>query len=885
MKLRIFPLILVLLSTLVGCQDGAPTNPSPEGPGPSPELELSQVDDSDDGYRGLTALMTGTASLKGAVVNEPGYTDSPTSITQAATIGELVLLRLSAVMSDGSTPKVYTDVRGPGGAYSSMSFNANGTNNYKALYVLRNEDLSLRLHNRTSYSGALHNPAAIFTYSYETRSIQDSAEPNDDGNPVTITDRTMGANVNVGSTANRSFYYYTSTKKDIEDWYKTDLTAGRTYRFRVSSFSPRYGTWSYTIKLFNSAGTQLGATVTVPQTATIGDIITSPVASTGTYYLQIKGTPGKVAFSSNVFYSAYSVTPCEVPVVNTTTGLTFTPAPGVTTTCPGISGQWGYSTPAPVASWTWNFGGGCIPNTSTELNPDVTYTTIPGTYNCTLTLTAPCGATYTAVKSYRVDCSWSQSYGRASTGGIDNEVTALDSAVDSAGNAWITGKFTGLDVRFPREEGYGDVITLNSGGSGTLPRGFLMKIAPNGTVLWSGPLASESATGESTGEAIVIDASDNPWVTGNFTDSLDFDPGSGVSMLTSAGDYDAFLVQYGSDGAPGRPAVRWGGPGLDQSRQLIADSSWQLLLCGRFADTVDFDPGAGVVNRTALTGNNLYLLRLTTSGNLDALSTWGGENSTSLFRIGVSSTKLYAAGFFTGTTDFDPGAGVTEYTSLGTSDIYLTALNRSSLAYEWTATLGATTGGASQNLRGLAVNGLGAPRLVADIVGPVRLTYPGDDPITFGDGSVDILVVALASDGLYEWYGLADNLQNRTTATVEYSSYLDSLLIAGTYTSGSFGVPGNGSTSLTALDTRDAFLWRIGATTPNHYWARSMGSASTTRDQIRSIGIQPSGNKNIFISGTYRTSSSGLGGITLSGGNDGWTGFTSRLDRNAAWMP
>lgn len=884
MKLRIFPLILVVLGTVVGCQGNSPLAPGSEGEGIPPDIDLTNADDTDDGYRGLTALMTGTATLNGAVVTDPGYTDSPTSITQSAAIGELVLMRLSAVMSDASTPQVYTDVRGPGGAYSSMKFAANGANNYKALYVLRNEDLSLRLHNRTNYTGTLHGPAATFNYNYETRPIQDSGEPNDDGNPVTITDRTLGVNVNVGVTATRSFYYYTSTKKDVEDWYKTTVTAGRTYRFRISSFNPRYGSWSYTLKLYNSAGTQVGATVTVPQTASIGDIICPPVQSTGTYYFQIKGTPGKTAFGSNVFYSSYTFTPCEVPVVNTTTGLIFTPDETLAY-CPTATGDWSYFTPAPVESWTWNFGGGCIPNTSTELNPEVTFTSTAGTYNCSLTLVSPCGATYVANKSYRVDCSWSRSYGRESLGGIDNEVLTNDIAVDPAGNAWVTGSFTGLDVRFPRDAGWGDVVMLSSGGSGTLPRGFLMKLAPEGDALWAGPLASDTAAGESSGESIVLDSLGNPWVAGYFRDSLDFDPTGGVTMLTSAGSTDAFLAQYGSDGASGRPAFSWGSTGTDMARRLLVDGSSQFLVGGRFGGTVDFDPGGATFNRTALTSNNLYLLRLTTAGVANGFSTWGGATSSSLSELGLSSTKIFTGGAFNGTVDFDPNAGIAERTSLGSADVYLNVLDRTTLDYLWVATLGPNSGGASQTVRGIAVNGSGAPRLVADIVGPVRLTPVVGDPVVFGDGSVDILVIALTNAGIYEWNALADNTITRTTTSVEYNSYLDSLLIAGTYTSGSFGVPGLTSTSLSALDSRDAFLWRIGATTAKHHWALSLGSASTTRDQISAIGIQPSGNRNIYVSGTYRTSSAGLNGVTLTGGMDGMTGFTTRLDRFGAYLP
>jgi hypothetical protein len=110
-------------------------------------------------------------------------------------------------------------------------------------------------------------------------------------------------------------------------------------------------------------------------------------------------------------------------------------------------------------------------------------------------------------------------------------------AIDSQGHILVSGTFGGQDANF--NPGSGQSLLSTAGGLATDT--YVGSFNSDGSLRWAcnigGPQASV------IGEAITADSSGNVLVTGGFSGTADFDPGSGVASLTASSlGYDIFAL-------------------------------------------------------------------------------------------------------------------------------------------------------------------------------------------------------------------------------------------------------------------------------------------------------------------------------------------------------
>ncbi|MBT6028817.1 MAG: T9SS type A sorting domain-containing protein [Crocinitomicaceae bacterium] len=133
----------------------------------------------------------------------------------------------------------------------------------------------------------------------------------------------------------------------------------------------------------------------------------------------------------------------------------------------------------------------------------------------------------------KFDASGAHQWAKSIGGGSNDLGLAIDA--DLAGNVYTTGYFFST-VDF--DPGAGSHF-LSSFGNNDV---FVSKIDALGNHIWA---KNMGGTGNDYGKGIVTDLNENVFTTGNFQGTADFEPGTEITNLTSAGSFDAFTVKLG----------------------------------------------------------------------------------------------------------------------------------------------------------------------------------------------------------------------------------------------------------------------------------------------------------------------------------------------------
>ncbi len=254
--------------------------------------------------------------------------------------------------------------------------------------------------------------------------------------------------------------------------------------------------------------------------------------------------------------------------------------------------------------------------------------------------------------------------------------------VDDAGNMYLTGEFAGT-VDFDPGPGVQNLTHTSS-----IFDGFVLKLDANGDFVWVQPIGG--GTSWSTwANAITVDDQGNVYTTGVFDGTMDFDPGPGVSNLSSYGSDDVFIQKLDANGD-----FVWaksvGGADLDDALSITLDASNNVLVSGSFLSVADFDPGPNNFNIFATLGDGGFVLKLDNNGDFvwakGILST-GGTTNLSHDILVDTLNNIFTLGTYTGSYDFDPGTGLHELNSAGGTDSYVLKLD-STGSFAWAGSIG-----------------------------------------------------------------------------------------------------------------------------------------------------------------------------------------------------
>ncbi len=195
---------------------------------------------------------------------------------------------------------------------------------------------------------------------------------------------------------------------------------------------------------------------------------------------------------------------------------------------------------------------------------------------------------------------WAKAMG--GTGASDYAI-GYSIAVDPSGNVYSTGRFIDTADFDPDST---STYNLTTGGN---VAAFISKLDASGNFVWAKTMGGTTSGNPAIGYSIAVDPLGNVYTTGNFSLTVDFDPGVGTFNLTG-NNYISKLDASGNF----IWAVTMGPSGVSVPNSIALDGSGNLYTTGHFLGTVDFDPGAGTYNLTSTgfssTSDDVFVLKL-----------------------------------------------------------------------------------------------------------------------------------------------------------------------------------------------------------------------------------------------------------------------------------
>ena len=447
--------------------------------------------------------------------------------------------------------------------------------------------------------------------------------------------------------------------------------------------------------------------------------------------------------------------------------------------------------------------------------------------------------------------------------GGTGEDDAYGIAVDSSGNAYVTGQTASTD--FPTTTGY----KTYQGGTYDA---FVSKISASGALEYSTYLGGNA---EDSGNAIAVDASGNAYVTGG-TRSTNFPPVSAYQS-SNQGGLDAFVTELSSSGGTLVFSTYLGGTGDDYGDGIAVDSTG-VYVVGGTASTNFPDTSTGF--QTTISGaSNGFVTKITPATPLVlAYSSYlGGGTGDYASGVAVASGQAYvtgstenANGTFPLKNPQQPNCGGTASGCSGNYDAFVTVVDPTklgALSLVYSSFLGGT--GVDQAY-GIAVDNSGDAYVTGFTQS--KTNFPVTSAAlqkTFGSGSQDAFVseINITSTGgtlVYSTYLGGSLSQTGTGIAVDTNK---NAYVTGQTNSTDF--PTVNPTQKTFGGGTDAFISEIasggGSLTFSTYLGGLNAENSATGAAIGAIAVDNAG-ANIYVAGNTAGGFPVTAGQTTYGG-------------------
>ena len=253
---------------------------------------------------------------------------------------------------------------------------------------------------------------------------------------------------------------------------------------------------------------------------------------------------------------------------------------------------------------------------------------------------------------------WGLGYGSFS---VDS---GKDLAIDNNGNIYLLGEFSDQADFDPGAE---EAVRTSLNRSLDV---IVASYSSEGAFRWAVPFGSGQADGAN---GIAVDNQGHAYVTGHFVGQVDFDPGEGEARLTSTGAQDIFLAKYVEEGAFDW-AIKMGS-GLADGLDLEVNPSGHLGFVGVFSGEIFPSPASTLSLTTQGEQDVIVASYDPDGSLRWAGAIGGPMTEFGMGLAFGANNNMYVTGHFENTVDFDPGEEVVERSSNGELDGFIVQYN------------------------------------------------------------------------------------------------------------------------------------------------------------------------------------------------------------------
>ena len=452
-----------------------------------------------------------------------------------------------------------------------------------------------------------------------------------------------------------------------------------------------------------------------------------------------------------------------------------------------------------------------------------------------------------------------------------NNSTGFGIAVDSSGNAYVTGSTTSTELLAkPFPVATGPDSTQNGGLDA-----FVAKVNSTGTALTYAGFIGGS--GSDIGMGIAVDSSGNAYVAGQTSSSAATFPVTvGPDLSHNGGTEDAFVAKVNSNGTSLTYAGYIGGSASDIGYAIAVDTSGSAYVAGR-ADSTEatFPETSGSFDTTQNGGADAFVAKVSADGSsLTYAGYIGGASTDIAFGIALDgSGNAYVTGE-TGSSEVTfpvtVGPDLTyNSTSSGDYDAFVAKINSTGSALTYCGYVGGT--GTSDVAHGIAVDSSGNAYITGRTNSTESTGFPvsvGPD-LTYNGGSGDIFVAKVNSTGMALSYaGYIGGTGNEYGQGIAVDSS-GNAYVTGLTASTESTFPVVSGPDLTQNGGNDAFVAKVNSTGTALSYAGYIGGTGNDYG----FGIALDSSANVYVVGNTDSTESSFpvsGGpsLTQNGSND-----------------